>query len=74
MLCSRDDESPLTSSQIAEQIDVIQEVVLPAVTKLNDSAINKEKGDHTQFSPNTVTALEMVGILPIMFFLITPVD
>ena len=73
-MCSRDDESPLSSSQIAEQIDVIQEVVLPAVAKLNDSAINKEKGDQTQFSPNTVTTLEMVGLLPIMFFLIKPVD
>ena len=37
---------------------MIQEVVLPAVAKLNDSAINKEEGDQTQYSPNTVNTLE----------------
>ena len=31
-----DDEAPLTSFQIVEQIEVIKEVALPAVSKLND--------------------------------------
>ena len=31
-----DDEAPSTSSQIVEQIEVIKEVVLPVVSKLND--------------------------------------
>ena len=30
------DEVPSTSSQIVEQIEVIQEVVLPGISKLND--------------------------------------
>ena len=30
------DEGPSTSSQIAEQYEVIQEVVLPGISKLND--------------------------------------
>ena len=46
---ANDDEAPSTSSQIVEQTDVIKEVVLPAVSKLNDQAINKEQ---TQFSPS----------------------
>ena len=44
-----DDEAPSTSSQIVEQIEVIKEVVLPAVSKVNAKAINKEQGDQTQF-------------------------
>ena len=31
-----DDEAPSTSSQIVEQIEVIKEVVLPAVSELSD--------------------------------------
>ena len=58
MLCYRDDELTSTSSQIVEQIEVIQEVVLQAVPKLNDSATNKELGDQTQVSLNTVNTLE----------------
>ena len=33
-------------------MEVIQEVVFPGIYKLNDSAVNKEQGDQTQFSPN----------------------
>ena len=43
------DEVPSTSSQIVEQIEVIQEVVLPGISKLNDWAPDKKKGDQTQF-------------------------
>ena len=38
-------EVPSTSSQIIEEIKVIQEVVLPGICKLNDSAPDKEQGD-----------------------------
>ena len=43
-------------SQIIEQIEVIQENVLPGISKLDDSAPGKKQGDQTQFSPkeNTV--------------------
>ena len=34
-----------------EQIEVIQELLLPGASKLNNSAINKKLGDQTQFSP-----------------------
>ena len=43
------DEVPSTSSQIVEQIEVIQEVVLPGISKLNDWAPDKKQGDKTQF-------------------------
>ena len=33
------------------QIEVIQEVVLPGISKLNDSALDKKPGEQTQFSP-----------------------
>ena len=33
-------------------MEVIKEVVFPRIYKLNDSAVNKEQGDQTQFSPN----------------------
>ena len=38
-------EVPLTSSQIFEQVEVIQ--VLPGISKLNDSASDKKPGDQT---------------------------
>ena len=45
------DELPSTSSQIVEQIEVIQEVVLQGISKLNDSALYKKQEDQTLFSP-----------------------
>ena len=42
---------PLTYTQIFEQIEVIQEVVLPGMSKLNDSGPHKKPKDQTQFSP-----------------------
>ena len=41
-------EVPLSSSQTVTQIEVVKEVVLPEVSKLNDSVMNKEQGDQTQ--------------------------
>ena len=46
--CDVSDEAPLTSSQIFEQIEVIQGVVLPGKSKLNDSAPDKKPGDQSQ--------------------------
>ena len=48
------DEVPSTSSQIVEQIEVIQEVVLPGISKLNDWAPDKKQGDQTQFFQNKI--------------------
>ena len=45
------DDAPATYSQIVEQIEVIQGVVLPWISKLNDSAPDKKQGRQTQFSP-----------------------
>ena len=44
-------EVPSASPQIIEETKVIQEVVLPGICKLNDSAPDKEQGDQTQFFP-----------------------
>lgn len=43
---------PLTSShQIIKQAEVIQKVVLTVVSKLNDSALDKKRGDQPEFYP-----------------------
>ena len=41
--------------QIVKQIEVIQKVVLPEVSKLNKSVMNKNQGDQIQFSPEKKT-------------------
>ena len=46
------DKAPSISSQIIEQIEVIQEAVLSGVSKLNDSAMKNEQEDQTNFLPN----------------------
>ena len=51
MLLSMNDEVSSISSQIVKQIEVIPEVVLSEVSKLNDSVISKRLGDQRkQFS------------------------
>ena len=42
---------PLKCFEIVEQIEVVKEVVLPEVSKLNDTVMNKNHRDQTQFSP-----------------------
>ena len=49
--CIVTDEVPSTSSQIVEQIEAVQEVVLPGICRLSNSAPGKKQGDQTQFSP-----------------------
>ena len=63
------DEVTSTSSQIFEQIQVIQGVVLTGISKLNDSVPEKRSGDQTQWKKKTKTGL----ILPIKFA-ITPIN
>lgn len=53
--CVVNDEVPLTSSQIAEQIEAIQKVVLLGISKLNDSAIEKKYGNPTQLFQKKMT-------------------
>ena len=45
------DQVPSTSSQIVEKIEDIQEVVLPGILELNNSALEKKQGDQIQFFP-----------------------
>ena len=45
------DQVPSTSSQIVEKIEDIQEVVLPGILELNNSALEKKQGDQLQFFP-----------------------
>ena len=49
--CVVNDEVPSTTSQRAEQIEIIQEVVLSEISMLDDSAPDKKPKDQTQFSP-----------------------
>ena len=49
--CVVDDEVPSTSSQFVEQIEVIQGVVLPGISKINGSTPDKKPKEHTKFSP-----------------------
>ena len=65
--CVVNDEVPPTSSQIFEQIEVIQGVVLPGISKLNDSVPVKKPGDQTQ------SKRRIYLILPIKFA-VTSVD
>ena len=46
--CVVSDEVQYTSTQIYEQI---KEVVLPRISKLNDSALDKKLGNQIQFFP-----------------------
>ena len=49
LYCVVNDEVPSTSSQIVEQLEVIQEVVLPGISKLIDSALDKKHGKQIKF-------------------------
>ena len=55
--CAVNDEVPSTSSQIVEQIEVIQGVVLPGISKINDSAPDKNF-QQTQFSSKKKTLVK----------------
>ena len=47
--CVHNDEVPSTSSKIVEQIEIIQGVVLPGISKLNDSAQKRNQKKKTHF-------------------------
>ena len=46
---------PSTFFQTVKKIEFVKDVVLPEVSKLNDSVINKNHRDQTQFSPERKT-------------------
>ena len=48
--CIVNDEVPSTSSQMVEQIEVIQGVVLPGISKMNDAAPDKKPKEQIKFS------------------------
>ena len=56
--CVVNDEVPSTSSQIVEQIEVIQGVVLPGISKMNDSAVDKKPTEQTQIFPRNILVKE----------------
>ena len=45
--CVLNDKVPSTSSQIVKQVEVIRGLVLPGISKLNDSAPDKKPGYQT---------------------------
>ena len=45
------DKVPSTSSQIVEQIEVIQKIAFLGISSLNNSAPDTKQGDQTQFLP-----------------------
>ena len=59
-----------TCFQTAEQAEVVKEVVLPEVSKLNDSESNKSHRDQTQFSPEKKTLKKENGFGTICMFAI----
>ena len=67
--CVVNEEVPLTSSQIVEQIEVIQEVILLRISNMNDSALDK-KQDLTQFFHKKEYRKRKM-ILPIIFTIAT---
>ena len=48
--CVVNDELPSTSTEIFEQIGVMQKVVVPGISELKDLVPDKKWGDQTQFS------------------------
>ena len=62
------------SSQIGEQIEVIQGVVLPVISKLNDSAPEKKPGNQTQFSPKKDSRKRKMNLTLSIIFVITATD
>ena len=68
MICVVNDEVPLTSSQIIEQIEIIQEAVLSGLPKHNNSTLNKKQENQTQvYRQKYSQKRKMDLILPIIF-------
>ena len=66
------DEVPSRSFQIVAQIKVIQKVVLPGISKLIDSALDKKERNQPQFSPKEDSRKREIDlILPIIFTITT---
>ena len=62
-----------TFSQIIEEIDVIQEVLLPEISELNDSTLDKKQGEQTECSSKRDSRKKMDLILSIIFT-VMPID
>ena len=50
---------------MVKQIEVIQEVISPELSNLNDQIMNKKRGDQIQFSPEKIPSKKENG--PIIF-------
>ena len=63
-----------TSSQIVEQIEVVKEIGLPEISKLNDSVENKNQGVQTVSSgkkDSRKTKMDLV--LPLIFTILSAI-
>ena len=68
-LCvANDDKTQSTSSQIVKQIEFIQKYFYPGV-KLNESALNKELEDQTQFSPTKHYRKRKMNLLLLIYII-----
>ena len=67
------DEVTSTSSQTVEQIEDITGGGIPGLSKMNDSALDKEQGDYTQFSPKKDSRKMEIDLLYPIIFAIPPV-
>ena len=65
---------PLTYTQILEQIEVIQEVVLPGISKLNNSGPHKKPRDQTQFSQKKGSRKRKMDLMLRIIFDMIPTD
>ena len=63
---------PSTCFQTAKQVEVIfKEVVLPEVSKLNDSTMNKNHRGQTQLSSEKSSRKRKMGLLLLIYLLST---
>ena len=74
LYCVVSDEVLPNSSQTIEQIEVIQEVFVPGVSKTNDSALDKKQGDKTQFYPKKDARKRKMDLIMPIIFAISPID
>ena len=71
---SYNNEVQSTASQIVQEIEVIQGVVLPGISKLYNSAPNKKPEYQTQFSLKKDSRKRKMDLTLPIIFAITPID
>ena len=64
----------LTFYQIVEQFELIQEIILPGVSKLNDSVLDKIQGQSSQFYPKRILEKRKMHFIFAVTFDIIQID